>query len=169
MRRPLIYIALFFVVVALGACGGEKEDNVRLKRAKRAKKVVEKVEEDAGKVIMDTSVALKRNPFKSYLAKLDADGNGRVRTPLECCDLQSFRILALISGIDDPMALVLSPDGKRYEVKVGDLIGAREGRVSRITATGLIVDELVKDEVSGVKVRTRVELRLSNGVKKEGE
>lgn len=111
-------------------------------------------------------MALERNPFKSYLAEKAVDGNERVRTPLECCNLNSFKILALISGIENSRALVLSPDGKRYEVRKGDLIGAREGRIFRITAKGIIVDEFVKDEVSGVKVKTRVELRLPGAAKK---
>ncbi|VAV82633.1 hypothetical protein MNBD_DELTA01-1670 [hydrothermal vent metagenome] len=165
-KRAVIYVAFFFVVVLLSACGGgEQEENVRLKRARPIKKVVEKVDKNPGKVIVDSSIALKRNPFKSYLAETEVEGVKRVRTPLECCDLRSFRILAIISGIEDARVLVLSPDGKRHEVRRGNLIGAREGRVYAITAKGLIVDELVKDELTGKKVRTRVELRLSGGGK----
>jgi type IV pilus assembly protein PilP len=84
--------------------------------------------------------------------------------------LQSFKILGIISGIDDSRALILRPDGKRYEVNRGDLIGAREGRIFRITVKGLIVDELVKDDASGKMVRKRVELRIpgNDKVKLEG-
>ena len=160
-KRALTYMAFFFLVVVLCACGGGEQDKeVRLKRAKPKQKAVEKVVKDDGAIIIDTSVALNRNPFKSYLAETEAEGKGRVKTSLECCNLQAFRILALISGIDDARALVLSPDGKRHEVRIGDLIGAREGVVYAITPKGLIVDELVTDEVSGLKTRTRVELRL---------
>jgi Tfp pilus assembly protein PilP len=169
--RVLIYIAFFFVSVTLSACGGgESDNNVRLKRARPRKKVVEKIDKDAGKEILDVSVALERNPFKSYLAVIISEGNERVRTPLECCDLQSFKILGLISGIDDSRALVMSPDGKRYEVVQGDLIGTREGRIFRITVKSIIVDELVKNEVSGKMVRKRVELRLAGDdkIKLEG-
>ncbi len=166
-KRAFIYIAFFFVVVALVACGGEQEDNLRLKRAVITKKTVDAVDKDLGKVIVDTSIALNRNPFRSYLATIVEEDEGRVRTPLECCNLQTFRIIAIISGIEDARVLVVSPDGKRYEVRRGDLIGAREGRVYAITSKGLLVDELLKDEKSGKMVRTRVELRLpSTGGKK---
>jgi len=159
-KRAFIYIAFFFVVVVLGACGGEQENDVRLKRAVIAKKTIDVVDKDSGKVVVDTSVALNRNPFKSYLARDEVVGAGRVRTPLECCNLQLFRIMAIISGIEDSRVRVVSPDGKRYDVRKGDLIGVRGGRVYAITPKGLIVDELVKDEKSGAMVRTRVELRL---------
>ncbi|VAW36350.1 hypothetical protein MNBD_DELTA02-101 [hydrothermal vent metagenome] len=165
-KRAVIYLAFFFVLVALGACGGEQEKNVQLKRARPPKRVVKKVNKTLGKVIVDPSIALKRNPFKSYLAEAEVEGEKRVRTPLECCDLRSFKILGIISGIENARALVLSPDGKRHEVKTGDLIGTREGRVYAVTAKGLIVDELVKDKLSGRKIRTRVELRLSGSGKR---
>ncbi len=168
-KRAVIYLAFFFVAVLLGACGGgEQEKNVQLKRARPPRKIVKKVDKKPGKMIVDPSIALKRNPFKSYLAETEIEGEKRIKTPLECCDLRSFKILAVISGIEDARVLVLSPDGKRHDVRRGDLIGAREGRVYAITAKGLIVDELVKDELSGKKIRTRVELRFSGGGKGKG-
>ncbi len=165
-KRACIYIAFFFVVAALGACGGEKEENVRIKRAVAAKKTVEVVDKNPGKVIVDTSVALNRNPFKSYIAGIEEEVEENTKTPLECCNLQTFRIIAIISGIEDARVLVISPDGKRYEVRRGDLIGAREGRVYAITPKGLIVDEFVVDERSGKKIGSRVELRMPGAGKK---
>ncbi len=167
-KRAYIYMAFFFVVVLLAACGGEQEEDVQLKRTAIPEKTIEVVDKNPGKVIVDSSIALNRNPFKSYLALEEVVGEGRVRTALECCDLQVFRIMAIISGIEDSRVRIVSPDGKRYDVGKGDLIGSREGRVYAITPKGLIVDELVKDEKSGKMIRTRVELRLpSAGTKKD--
>ncbi len=161
LRRRLIYCVLIvFSLVLLNSCGGEEEEStVRLKRpARPAVKKVETAKELSRSVSTYLS-APRRNPFRSYLAE-QAQEAERIKTPLECCDIRVFKLLAVVSGIDEPRALVLAPDGKRYTVKKGDLIGTREGRIVEFSEKSIIVEEVVRDISGRVMSRPRIELSL---------
>ncbi|MDP2689969.1 MAG: pilus assembly protein PilP, partial [Deltaproteobacteria bacterium] len=88
-----------------------------------------------------------RNPFQSHIILLrDTEVARKIKGPLECCDLDQFRIVAVVVGTEGGFALVQGPDKKRYVVKRGDAMGPRDGKVIRIINDGLIVREHIKDE-----------------------
>lgn len=107
--------------------------------------------------------ARARNPFQSYIITMRGMKSatpGRVKGPLECCDLGSFRIIAVVAAPENAYALVQSPDGKRYIVRKGDVMGAREGKVVRIDNKGITVREVIKDEEGNVTSSEDMELKL---------
>jgi type IV pilus assembly protein PilP len=92
-----------------------------------------------------TVFKIERNPFKSFIVQMKPKEDGRVKGPLECCEIELFRLLAVITGVHEPKALVLAPDGKRYTVKKGDYIGLKSGKITEINKSGLVVTEPVYD------------------------
>ncbi|MBI5902327.1 MAG: pilus assembly protein PilP, partial [Deltaproteobacteria bacterium] len=77
--------------------------------------------------------AKSRNPFQSHIILMrGVEGAKKVKGPLECCEIALFKVVAIVAGTDNPVALIQSPDNKRYIVKKGDLIGSREGHVTGI-------------------------------------
>lgn len=105
----------------------------------------------------------QRNPFQShFMAAKPAEAVAkRPKRPLECCEAASFRLLAVMAGFDFPAALVQAPDGKRYIIKKGDIIGPREGKVVKITDRSVIVRELITSTDEEAKVTaTDTEIKL---------
>ncbi|MBI5560751.1 MAG: pilus assembly protein PilP [Deltaproteobacteria bacterium] len=111
-------------------------------------------------------IAAKRNPFLSYLA-LEGKKEEKIKTPLECCDLSVFKVMAVLSGADSPMALLQSPDGKTYTAKKGDRIGLKNGRIMSVSGRSIIVEETETDEEGRVISRPRMELSLPSEDEKE--
>ncbi len=102
-----------------------------------------------------------RNPFLSYIAiRKGANRAVKVKGPLECCELNLFKLVAVVVSPDSSFALVESPGKKRYIVRRGDLLGARDGKITRINTRSITVREYERD-TSGKVISTRdEELRL---------
>ncbi len=105
-----------------------------------------------------------RNPFSNYLLNLKAQGakqsTDRIKGPLECCEPGAFRLIAVVSAPDNTFALVLAPDGKRYFVHAGDMMGMKEGKVVRLDPRSITVRENVYDELGKLVTHDDIVIRL---------
>jgi type IV pilus assembly protein PilP len=106
------------------------------------------------------------DPFKPYApvvapvqsAKGEAS-TGRPaedQLPIQSFEVAKFKVAGIIAGLTANRALILDPNGKGYVVQEGMLIGINNGRITRITATGVEVAESFKDERGRLKKRTTV-------------
>ena len=93
-----------------------------------------------------------KNPFKSNLAmfapkvsvvvdKAIEQKKEAPKTPLEYYDISAYKLTAVISGIALPKAMVIDRKGTAYLIKLGTPIGNKGGRVTAITASGVVVEE----------------------------
>lgn len=98
----------------------------------------------------------KRDPFRSFLLEETKAAEKKVAVPvkpienLRCgplCkwDLEQLRLVAIVSGVSSPMAMVEAPDGKGYTVRRGAFIGKRNGKVTNIRPSEMVVTEIYKD------------------------
>ena len=69
----------------------------------------------------------------------------RMLTPLEKMELSQIKLVAVIEMSGRSIAMVEEASGKGYEVNIGTYIGRNGGRVSAITADGIVVKEIVQD------------------------
>ncbi|HHL39362.1 MAG TPA: hypothetical protein ENJ37_02540 [Deltaproteobacteria bacterium] len=167
MRGALsIATAALFLIVA--SCGKEEQTGQPFP-IKKASPPAEPVKEEAAKVEEEkperpSFEGRARNPFQTYIIakkrRRKVVVEERVKGPLECCDLELFKLLAIVSGIGEPRAMVMAPDGKRYIVKKGDRIGTKEGRIVAINSKGFRVKEITRDEYGDVVSTDIVEVRL---------
>jgi Tfp pilus assembly protein PilP len=172
MRKAVIYILIAGIVpFSLYSCKKKAEEKAAepLKRAGAPKPAVtapsgEKAEEEA----VETGIDVKlRNPFQSHiLVQRGTEGEKKAKGPLECCEVNSFKVVAVVVSTDSSFALLQAPDTKRYIVRKGDLIGTNEGRIVQIGHRGILVKEHIKDEEGTVLSTTEIELNLP--VDKEG-
>lgn len=65
----------------------------------------------------------------------------------ECWEIDQLRLVAVVTGTDSPMAQVEDPRGKGHTLTVGTEVGRNHGRVARIKADEVILQE----EYTGVK------------------
>lgn len=136
------------VAVLLSSCGEESAPPPPLKKASvKPAAAAPGADKTAG--ISATAADTKlRNPFLSFIiVRQDSEGTDKkaIRGPLQCCELMLFKIQALMTSGKKPKALILAPDGKRYMVGLGDIIGAQDGKIIKIDEYGMMVREYTKD------------------------
>ena len=108
------------------------------------------------------SSAGKRDPFRTYLAELDRAQSGlttRCATPLGRYEVEQRRVVAGVTGLEDPIALVEAPNGVGYSVRRGACIGKNGGVVASIRSGEIVVTEWAV-RADGTRDRAQTVLRL---------
>ena len=104
----------------------------------------------------------KRDPFKSFLGDLRATTGAvvtRCNTPLGRFELDQLRLVAVITGLADPLAMVEAPTGVGYALRKGACIGKNGGVVATIRAGEVVVTEWAM-RADGTREKTETALRL---------
>lgn len=179
MLRFSRYLLIAIIPFILVSCGGEDKSSetdkayqrAAAKRAATQRKAAESAEEEKMVPVSNVTdispgdINQLRNPFKSFLVKRTktVKRSSRIAGPLECCQIGTFRLLAVISSIDEPKALVRAPDGKNHTVKLGDRIGTMGGIITSIDKSGV---EVSVELTGGLSEKTEIEtikLTLNKG------
>ena len=109
----------------------------------------------------------KRDPFRSFLASGPKDDDETPRTPLQRYDLDQYQLVGVIWGIDRPRALVEDPEHTGHVVEIGTYIGKNWGKVSQITASGVVVTEEYQT-IDGELVVNEIPMKLASTDQEEG-
>jgi type IV pilus assembly protein PilP len=108
------------------------------------------------------SSAGKRDPFRSFLADLEGAQGAlatRCATPLGRFEIEQLKIVAVITGLEDPVAMVEAPNGRGYSVRRGACIGKNGGVVASVRSGEIVVTEWAV-RADGTRDRTQTVLRL---------
>lgn len=104
----------------------------------------------------------KRDPFRNVLADLQR-GQGalatRCATPLGRFEVEQLKVVAVVTGLEDPVAMVEAPNGVGYSVRRGACIGKNGGVVASIRSGEVVVSEWAL-RADGTRDRTQTVLRL---------
>lgn len=106
----------------------------------------------------------RRDPFKSLLLGIKEKKTAGL-TPLQQRSLGELRVIGIIWGAQDYMAMIETPDGKGFLIREGTLIGPEGGVVNKITEDSIIIEEIYTDYY-GRKRPKKTVLRLH--AKEEG-
>jgi len=104
----------------------------------------------------------KRDPFRSFMAEARAAGTAlttRCATPLGRYELEQLRLVAVVTGLEDPVAMVQTPGGTGYPVRRGACIGKNGGTVSTVRSGEIVVAEWAI-RADGTRDRTQTVLSL---------
>ncbi len=101
----------------------------------------------------------KRDPFRSFITKDTVTIENRPETPLQKYEIDQFTLVAVIWGIDDPVAMVEDPEGMGHFLRKNTLIGKNWGKVVRISPTEVIVAEEYRD-FEGKLIVNEIPLKL---------
>jgi len=104
----------------------------------------------------------KRDPFRSFLSGSRSGGAAlvtRCATPLGRYELEQFKLVAVITGLEDPVAMVQAPNGTGYTVRRGSCIGKNGGSVAAVRTGELVVAEWAT-RADGTRDRTQTVLSL---------
>ena len=107
----------------------------------------------------------KRDPFRSYLVELAQENtfSSHCSTPLGRYDIEQLKLVAVITGLEDPVAMVESPTGVGYAVRRGACIGKNGGTVAAVRSGEVVVSEWVV-RADGSRDSTQTVLRLPKAV-----
>jgi len=104
----------------------------------------------------------KRDPFKSFVGDLRSSTGAvvtRCNTPLGRFELDQLRLVAVITGLPDPLAMVEAPNGVGYALRKGACIGKNGGVVATIRSGEVVVTEWAM-RADGTREKTETALRL---------
>jgi type IV pilus assembly protein PilP len=108
-----------------------------------------------------TSVG-KRDPFRSFLAEVESPAGreaNRCPTPLGRFEIEQLKLVAVVTGLDDPVAMVQAPTGVGYTVRRGACIGKNGGQVVAVRSGEVVVSEWAI-RADGTRDRTQTVLKL---------
>ena len=94
-------------------------------------------------------ISVKRDPFQPPEVK----GNSAL-SDLNRYDLNEMKLVAIMTGLGQPQAMIVLPNNRTHIVQKGDSIGRQNGRIQRITANEVTVKEFFKDFRGNTKEST---------------
>ncbi len=104
----------------------------------------------------------KRDPFRSFLAELQTSGAAlatRCSTPLGKFEIEQLKLVAVVTGLADPVAMVEAPNGVGYQVRRGACIGKNGGIVATVRTGEVVVSEWAV-RADGTRDKTQTLLKL---------
>ena len=82
---------------------------------------------------------IKRDPFQP------SNDVGSNKNLLTAFDVTRFQLVAVLTGLGSPRAMIMLPNRQTEIVRVGDGLGRNNGKVHRITDSEVVVRESYKD------------------------
>jgi type IV pilus assembly protein PilP len=104
----------------------------------------------------------KRDPFRPYLAELGSSTGPvvtRCNTPLGQFELEQLKLVAVITGLADPVAMVEASNGVGYSLRKGACLGKNGGVVAAVRTGEVLVTEWMQ-RADGTRDRTQTVLKL---------
>lgn len=151
---PLLTVSL---CVLVAACSSEGDDLDRFirdagkdKRAK-VKPLPDVIPYIAFEYNADGSLNDPFRPRKAQASEtsgVQPDMN-RPKQPLEAFPLESLKFVGSIEKDDLEYALIKTPDNSIHQLKIGNYAGQSFGMVTEITESGVMLKEIVQDDLSG--------------------
>ncbi|MHB8483930.1 MAG: pilus assembly protein PilP [Nitrospiria bacterium] len=100
----------------------------------------------------------KRDPFKTY-SLAENSRMARPAFPLLNYPLSDLKLVAILAMRKNHLALVQTPDGKGYTIRVGMEVGFNRGKVMEITSQSVTIEEEYR-EATGEKKKRNIVLSL---------
>ena len=112
--------------------------------------------------------ATKKDPFKpAVTAPLPTDKKGEQPAkkvgdllPIQSYETEKFKVVGIITGINENRALMIDPSGKAYVVRKGMAVGNSDGTVAKVNPNSVEIVEKFRDDDGHVRKRT-VKLTLT--------
>lgn len=105
----------------------------------------------------------KRNPFRpvvsSHVKNQYAPDSRRSKEILEGYPLDSLKFVGTLKENDLIWALIKTPNGQIFRAQVGSYLGQNYGRIMRITADKIIIEERIQNDGQWEKRMTTFQLK----------
>jgi len=102
----------------------------------------------------------KRDPFRSFTSIEVVRPDRIVASELQNWELDQLLLVAILWGVDEPVAMVEDPKGKGHIIHHGDLIGKKWGRVTQIKSDEVVVTEEFRDPIENRPITNEYSMKL---------
>ena len=86
--------------------------------------------------------SLRRDPFRSVIASTERRTRPKGSLPpLQRVAISDMKLVGIITGSNGPKAMIKTPDGKGYTVRVGTRLGLGQGVIRKITSRDITIEE----------------------------
>jgi len=165
VKRNLLAVLAVLALAGLG-CGGKPKPAPSAKApaaaavAAAAAPAADEAKKPAEAEWSYSSVG-KRDPFRSFLTEANRKSLGisPCSSPLGRFELEQLKLVAVITGLEDPIAMVQAPTGVGYTVRRGACIGKNGGTVAAVRTGEIVVAEWAI-RADGTRDRTQTVLSL---------
>lgn len=159
--RYFLIVNLFF----LAACGGESAGPaVAPQKALQAPQVQNQPLVVAGVPVLEGGTVIapmeyrydprgRRDPFRSILVTIQTNRRIGDLPPLQRVDIVDMKLTAVVWGGLGYSAMIETPDGKSYTVRVGTLLGPNDGVIRKVMTNHLKIQEKATDIFGVTKTR----------------
>jgi type IV pilus assembly protein PilP len=159
------------LALALAGCGGEAPPPPPVApRAKAAETPKEQAAETAvagPTYVYNYNPVGKRDPFRSPVAEANETQPTGPQTacgePLCQWDIDQLRLVAVVTGDANPMAMVEDPMGRGHIVRRNTRMGRQGGKVTQILREEVIVTEVITTPERVISNPVKLELRQESG------
>ncbi len=103
----------------------------------------------------------KRDPFRSPLDDLVISRSNDTQCPICKWEIDQLKLVAVVTGTGNPVAMVEDPDGVGHLVRVNTEVGKRSGRVTAIRRDQLVITEVGHDSF-GRAVANKLILKIEH-------
>ncbi len=102
----------------------------------------------------------KRDPFRSFTSIEVVRPDVIVASELQNWELDQLKLVAILWGIDEPVAMVEDPKGKGHIISHGELIGKKWGRVTQIKSDEVVITEEFRDPIENRPITNEYSMKL---------
>ncbi len=180
--RSRMWLGMALASSWLMGCSGEEGggEAAKAEEGEPAKKAVVAEEKAAPSPVAATAPPVdpdysynsigKRDPFRSFINRdvVAPVGAGEQLTPLQMFDLEQFKLVAIVWGQQQPIAMVQDPEGTGHVIDVGTLIGKRWGKVTQIKSDEIVITEQYRDEIENRLIVTENSMKLPDASERGG-
>lgn len=162
---------IFMLALMLSSCGGSSGDDLDKFMSEAATNMVARVE-PLPEVTPYTPLEYNsdgalNDPFKPRKAQNSGNASlqpnlNRPKEPLEAYPLETLKFVGSIEKLKLRYGLIGLPDNSIQQVKVGNYVGQNFGMVTNITESGVVLKEIVQDELSGDWVERTASIDLQD-------
>lgn len=103
----------------------------------------------------------KRDPFRSPLDDLIISQEVGSQCPLCKWELDQLKLVAVITGTGNPVAMLEDPDGVGHVVRQGTQVGRRNGKVSTVGRQEVVIAEVGHDPF-GKAISNKTVLKIAH-------
>jgi type IV pilus assembly protein PilP len=162
-RLPSLVLA-----AALAACGGSKpkapQAGNKAAPAAPAASAAPAAEPAAAPAAPEWSYSSvgKRDPFRSFVSDIGESNAAlatRCATPLGKFEIEQLKLVAVVTGLEDPVAMVEAPGGEGFTIRRGACLGKNGGIVSAVRSGEVVVAEW-QVRADGTRDRTQTVISL---------
>ncbi|HEX8704512.1 MAG TPA: pilus assembly protein PilP [Myxococcaceae bacterium] len=161
--------------LALVACGGQQAAPAAPKPAAAKPATTTSAPAETKEAVAESSATYsynlvgKRDPFRSPLEELRGTQKSQVETscaePLCAWDLDQLKLVAVVTGDANPVAMVEDPMGRGHIVRRNARMGRQGGRVTQILRDSVTVTEFIPTE--GKVIPNPVSIQLKPDAKRD--